>query len=70
MVLYVPACLLSLPQMRPVQAFWGLFYRRCASLALFKSLWGNQFPQTPAKGYLRRARALSNSAEAPLLGCD
>jgi hypothetical protein len=26
MALYVPASLLSLPQTRPPQAFWGLFY--------------------------------------------
>ncbi|MDR2518479.1 MAG: hypothetical protein LBD13_03575, partial [Spirochaetaceae bacterium] len=39
-------------------------YRRFrASLG---TIWGNQFPQTPAKGFLRCARALSNSAEAHL----
>jgi hypothetical protein len=48
MVLYVPACLLSLPQMRPVQAFWGAFFTGAAlRLRFLKRIWGNQFPQTP-----------------------
>jgi hypothetical protein len=30
MALYVPACLVSLPQTRPPQAFWGAFFTGAA----------------------------------------
>jgi hypothetical protein len=45
----------------------SLFYNDLPALrASFKSFWGNQFPQTPHKGYLPRALPPAKPAEAPL----
>jgi hypothetical protein len=54
----------------PCAGFLGAFLRAALRLRLFKRIWGNQFPQTPNQCDVCSARAPSNSAEAPLLGCD